>query len=208
MNGAALGLAWTLSFLPTVLDALSSGNLSLGEASHLGLASLPWIALAGFPSAAREPARAPGRPWWLAAAAAAPPLALAAGLDRAASRGSSAAPVLAELAVALVLVLLWGGVAERSRRRRGSAGGLAWLLLVPGLAALSLALDWVPRVSGEPAPAPASWSERLSSLVLFARVARGEALDLAGAAIAVVVALLAFAMVLGLERRPREAAGP
>ncbi len=202
MNGAALGLAWFLSILPASLDALTSGGLALEGASKLGLASLPWIALAGIPAVrGKGPAHGP----WPLVFSALPPLALGAGLDRASDpAGTSPFETGAGLLVSVLLVVSWAGVARRSAPRSRLVAGAFWFLLVPGLAALDAALEWVPRGAGNDPSVVAgpsgTWIGRSSALVLVHRWSRDGYLDLWSAAICLAIAVLAWGVVVGLDR--------
>lgn len=199
-----LALAFALSFLPALLEFASGGALSFGESSHLALASLPWLALAGLPQ--RRGARGPTAS--RAVAAALPPLTLAAGLDRASAGGGGVPLVLlGELGVALALIGLWAEVGWRSAARGGAFGALCWLCLVPGLAALRLALVFAPSTSGAPpAAGPALLLTRANPLYLFLEAARAGRLDAVGALVSLALALLVLGAELGLGRRAREGA--
>ena len=126
-------LAWGLS----LLACLPGGEFAraFGDTPRLLLALLPWVALIGLP-------RSSGgrREWVVALALALPPLTLAGWLD---GRSGMDGPGTAGLAVSGLLYLVLLG--EAAHRARGSARGvyaLAWLALVPGVAALSAALSW------------------------------------------------------------------
>jgi hypothetical protein len=136
---AAVGASgiWLLSCLPVALPALwAPAEASLGDASRLALAALPWLAWIGIPGG--------GGASWSTAALAAPPLAAALTVDRAHGRP------LAGLAVVAVASLVMIGLLAAAGRRTAGAGengprarlaAVAWMLLVPGLPLLRSALE-------------------------------------------------------------------
>jgi hypothetical protein len=98
-----------------------------------------------------------------------PVLGLTLGLDLARGLIEPVRAAWMTLAFAALLVA-WSGLAEwaaTSERRRARYREV-WLCLVPGLAALALALAWVPRGAGD-GPAARFWA--LSPLVLAQRAA-------------------------------------
>lgn len=156
--------AYLLGAAPALLEAFLQVELVRGALSPvLWLVAL--FAL-GYPRAGAVPA-----PWretlaelaWLL-----PPLGLTLGLDLA--RGLAPTRALGLTLGLAGLCLAWsalGAHASRTPARRARYGA-AWLLCVPGLAALALALTWVPRGAG------ASGGARLfagSPLVLAQRAA-------------------------------------
>jgi len=161
MTGAGLLSAWALSVLPFLLDAWSGGALGVPGASRLGLAALPWLALAGMPRAGpAEDAARTRRRALVPLALALPPLALGAGLDLA-GHGDARALALRG-AVAAALILAWSVAAELARpAARRAPYGATWLVLVPASATLHVALAWVPLTTssgaGGSAGAGASW---------------------------------------------------
>ena len=194
MGAPALLLAWILSVAPLALAHVLNDWQPPVSFGAWGL--MVWLMLAGLPSAARradiarhaEVARraevdmeedatdSRPRSLLLDVALAWPPLALAAGLDLA--RGVPAVEVSVRLGAGLLLVpgLL------RAARCAPTGYGLAWLGLVPGLAALHVALVW----AAQPGPGGPAWVEALTgtSPLVWAAGAGGWQGLLAGALLA------------------------
>ena len=205
--------SFAAAFLLSVLVPLAEGwfpALPAASASGAALALLPWLALATLPrvGAPGDAARAPCEAL-LAGALALPPLALGAGLDLA--RGAEPRALAAFAGCAWLALVLWvasAACAVKAARARCVFGAL-WLALVPGAAALRLALAWVPlRASAEAAEASARAAPfALDPLILCLRFARAPLLapaELAaccGAAIVVLLATLAAGRT-GAEARP------
>jgi len=182
-----------VAFLASVAVPLLEGAapaLELAKGSLAALALLPWLALASAPRAKPEPSR--GRATLYVAACALPPLALGAGLDLA--RGADGARLAVACGAGWTLLVLWTAAAEcasgSARARLGFA--LAWLVLVPGAAALRVALAWVPLQEGGPRTGGGAWFG-LDPLVWCHRWARAEGL---GAPPSGALALGAAALVL------------
>lgn len=149
-----LGLAWFLSVLPLVLAAPvgpGRGLLAIEGASLAGLALLPWLALAGWPGRGDESPLL-----WLALAA--PPVALAGAYDRLA--GAAAGPLAMALAAAAGLVLLLADARRAAERSRSPVHAALWTALVPGLAALRVALGFAPQPGS---PDGGAWLERAAA---------------------------------------------
>lgn len=127
------------SLLVPMLDALGSGG-TLAPASRAALVLLTWFAIALLPPSRRS---VPGPLTTLGYLG--PPLGLGLGLDLAAGRAPGALALAA--LVSVVLLLLWGHARARATSGLASARAyaLSWALLVPGVAALHVALDWAPR---------------------------------------------------------------
>jgi hypothetical protein len=175
---------------------------SLARGSYTALALLPWFALAPLPrtGAAREPWRATA----FVGACALPPLGLGLGLDLA--RGLAPGALAWSLAGGWLALVLWTASAELAPRAPRSRQGFAglWLVLLPGSAALALALTWVPRLGPDP-PAPARWLE-LNPLLWCHRWGRAGGLEGLGGGPAA-FPLLSSVLVLALVRAlagPRE----
>jgi hypothetical protein len=149
VRATTLSILWFLSVLPMVLDRFAGGGFVPEGASRLGLALLPWIALAGLPRGGRSDGAAP---WFAVAALALPPLALAAGLD--VLRGAARGDVLVAWGggVLLVALLAAGADGVPSGARARSLHALLWLLLIPISATLLAALAWA---AGPGSAAPA-----------------------------------------------------
>jgi hypothetical protein len=122
----ALALAFVLSLAPVALRLLADAGWAPEGVSLLGLALLPWIALAGLPRAA---ARAPA-----ALGLALPALALAWSMDT--RGGAPAAEGLWTLGFGALLILLLERAANAGARGRRELHGGVWLALVPGLVLL------------------------------------------------------------------------
>ncbi len=206
--------AFALALLVPLLEASVPG-LTLARGSLAALALLPWLALAPLPrsSGARAPlGAAPAaaafpalREALYVGALALPPLALGAGLDLA--RGADARVLSATGAGGWLLLVLWVGAAAHAARttRAQAAFAWSWFVLLPGVAALRLALAWVPLRAGgaasELGPERARWLA-LDPLVWCHRWGRAggleqtAALELAlalGAALGVLLAVHALA---------------
>ncbi len=204
--------AFALALLVPLLEASVPG-LTLARGSLAALALLPWLALAPLPRSLR--ARAPISPApadsafpalreaLYVGALALPPLALGAGLDLA--RGADASALSAAGAGGWLLLVLWVGAAAHAGRTSRARAAFAWLwfVLLPGAAALRLALAWVPLRAGGAASEPerARWLA-LDPLVWCHRFGRAggleqsAALELAlalGAALVVLLAVHALA---------------
>ena len=151
MGPGTLVLAFALSLAPVVLATVEGSTLGGGELSVLALASLPWLALAGLPRAAR------GTPAVAVVGAALPALALAGAIDWRA--GLEPERLGLTLAWGLALIALFAFAAERGR---GALHGVLWIALVPGAAALTYALDAAADVA---APARLADVGELSPLI-------------------------------------------
>ncbi len=188
--------AWLLSVLPFLLVRLSGGALEIEGASRLGLALLPWLALAGFP---RRGDAGPGAlrfsGWIPVVALALPPVALGAALDLQA--GGSPLEVLWRAGVGLALVAGLALAADAARdvpRARPWHAG-AWLVLVPGSAALCVALTWLGAPGKEPVAAPLAELFRWNPLVLAHAIAGGAASVPATTVLRVALAVVLLAVV-------------
>ena len=151
MSRGATGLAaaWGLSCAPLVLPAISADlALSLGDASRLALAALPWIAWLGLPRGAGGP----GGSSLAAAALAAPPIAAGLGLDL--SRGGDPRHLATLAGAALLVILALAFASDLAARTRPCAGAYAaaWFALVPGapLLAVCLGLGGAPTYGDPP----------------------------------------------------------
>lgn len=150
MSARGLATLSLLSLVVPVLETLGAGPLARGSLAALAL--LPWFLFALVPRSRS----ADGEGAWRAAAFVAllalPPLALGAGLDLA--RGAAPGGLLAATGTALFAFVLWRAANEVAARRESARGTYAalWLALVPGAAALRLALVWVPRRGSGEAP--------------------------------------------------------
>ena len=181
MSGPALALAWGLSFSLLALDAVLSAQgaaLVWPGASRLGLALLPWLALAGLPPAVElaagdRPTGGSLRAALVPVALALPLVAMGLGLDVASVTilgGESVTarlfPYAAPAAFALALVFIWSCAAECARASRSARRiqGSAWLLLVPGLATVRCALVWAPRGGGGELEGGGAWAVSLATL--------------------------------------------
>jgi len=141
---AVPALAYLLSTLAALLDLAWPGVLP--GASRSALVLLVWLSLAPVPlpqAALRSGPAGEAGSLALRFLAVLPPLGLALGTDLARGRPGGWSGVLGGLA----LLALWCGCAQLARRsaRARSHFALAWLLLLPGLAALGLALNWAGR---------------------------------------------------------------
>jgi hypothetical protein len=199
VSRSALILAWLLSLAVLFLPLGEASLSGAAPASRLGLASLPWLALAGWPR--RRPDA-----WWPAWVMAVPPLGLAVGLDVGSGRSWSAT-ALPLLCVLACLALLAGAVraaGESGASSRGTARarwtyGLAWLLALPVSTALTLALGWALR------PASAELYAPLGSIALWNPLAWAHELALSGVsegagAGAVLTCSLLFLLAWGTRR--------
>lgn len=210
--------AFLLALLVPLLEGSFSG-VSLARGSLAALALLPWLALAALPRASltrvpltreRPGARRALREALFAGALALPPLALGAGLDLA--RGVEPRALAAVCAGGWLVLVLWVAAAAHAtstaRARTGFA--LLWLALVPGAAALRLALAWVPLGASWDAPGrtplfaldPLVWCHR------WGRAGGLEVLAVGELALAVGAALLALLCVLALARPAHPEPGP
>lgn len=193
-----LAAAWVLSCSPLVLPALSSElALSLGDASRLALAALPWIAWLGLPGRAREPDERRGTGPLATAALAAPPIAAGLGLDLARGGDPLRLATVACASIAMILALACAADLAARVPRRGRTYAAAWFALVPGapLLAVCLALGGAPTY-GEP-PRWLSGIARASPLGWIAACAQpfaGERPVFAGALAALGVSLVLLAI--------------
>lgn len=155
MGGGAVGLVlvWLLSCLPFALPGLwPPAEVSLGDASRLALAALPWMAWLGVPrTSGRE--RDPWLPEW---AVALPPIAAALSIDLARSEERVLLVWTAVSALACMALLSAASRrAARGSRRTGAhrmVHALVWLALVPGTPLLASALELAGRPSFGTAP--------------------------------------------------------
>lgn len=158
--------AYLLGLAPPLLEALLPG-LELVQGAQAPALWLVALFALSFPRARADEERA-GRSALLELLWLAPPLGLALGLDLA--RGQSGLRA-AGLTLGLAgLCLGWSALAAQAARRPETRARYrdVWLLLVPGLAALALALSWVPRGAGDP---PGARLFSASPLVLAQRAA-------------------------------------
>ncbi len=150
-----LAAAFALALLVPLLEGLVPG-LFLARGSLAALAMLPWLALAPLPRKHGADA-GPFRGALFVGCLALPPLALAAGLDLA--RGAEPRAHALSVVGAWLALVLWVGAAERAagvaRARRAYAG--LWLVLVPGAAALRLALAWAPLSQARAGSGSSAW---------------------------------------------------
>ena len=205
MGAPSLLVLAVLSLAPLLIEGLSHGALGFAESSRLGLALLVWLAGAGLPRAASEPADGGrigcGDRWLVPAGFALPALALGAALDLAG--GEARAHVAAAGLAGLVALLVLAAAAELGRGRRLYA--LFWLALVPGGALAAVALGWAPPLAGLEPPA---WA-RATPLVWCHGWARAGGAR-APAALVTPGVLGVFALLLGagLAARRRPGGGP
>lgn len=189
-----------------LLGAEELAPVALARGSLAALALLPWLALSAWPRPAREDLAGSSRAssWrapFLVGCLALPPLGLGVGLDLA--RGADPRALAAAALGAWTVLLLWVGAAERAAAapRAARVFAVLWLALLPGAAALRLALAWVPaRASSGPsgpgalfALDPLVWCQRWGregGLASFAPRELGLAL---GAALSVFLVVLALA---------------
>jgi len=129
---AAFAVALALSLAPLALERF--GLLELAGAPRVGLALLPWLALAGLPRPASRELDAGAA--WLAPLAALPLVALAAAVDRAAP-GPAGSGAVWTAAVGLALVALLALAAARGAR----VFAAAWFALVCAPTALATAFS-------------------------------------------------------------------
>jgi hypothetical protein len=149
-SSVRIACAFALSLAPAA--AAWSGQLELGRASMLGLALVPWIALAGMPGLARASR-------WVAVCAPWPALALGAALDaRAGTPWEQLAPTLAW--GALIVAALSALAARDSGAARVELYDVAWLVALVAIPLARFALDY--GAGGSAAPrwlaALAAWS--------------------------------------------------
>ncbi len=140
MSSPGIVLAFGLSVLPLLLETASGGSLEVRGASRLGIALLPWLALAGVP-------RASEAGWHLGPLLALPPLALAASVDARGALGWS--DLLPALGAGVALIALLAFAAGRGR----GVYGVLWTVLVAGLPALGVAFG-LSAAAGTPGPPP------------------------------------------------------
>jgi len=163
--------AYLLGLAPPLLEALWPG-LELLRGAHAPVLWLVALFTLSYPRAAA----CEGRALTLALAELAwllPPLGLLLGLDLA--RGLAGPRAFALTLGFAALCLAWsalGAAASHEARTRARYRD-AWLLCVPGLAALTLALAWVPRAADDP---PGARLFALSPLVLAQRAALPDGL--------------------------------
>jgi hypothetical protein len=177
------------------------------ELARGSLSALLWLfalALLPYPRAGAEDGEKPlVTTAWLALALL-PPLGLTLGLDLARGTIEPARAAWTTLGFAALLAA-WTGLAvwAAPNARRRARYRDAWLLVVPGLATLTLALAWVPR-GADDGRAARFWA--LSPLVLAQRAARaGGAGERTGVefALALAGAALAATFVAGAPREER-----
>ncbi len=211
MNGPGILLAWSLSLLPILIESASGGAIGFPEASKLGLVLLPWIALAGLPhEKEREKPAERSRDALLTLVLALPPVALGAGLDVAAatSTGAPSEPY-GTLSIAALVIVCWRAAADRKGSRTRALQGGLWTALVPGAAALHVALLWVPRgtrgASNSAADGMVSaaleWIGRTNPLVWIARWTADRSPDPWGGLGAASIALSVWLLVSLVDRR-------
>ena len=212
MSGPWLAGAWGLSVLPFLLARATGGDLEVEGIAWFGLVLLPWLAVAGMPRhaplPATEPAVRPPAPWVGVAALALPALALGVGLDAAGGRSEVWLPAV--LGVALVAGLAAGASGAARHPRARGIHAAAWLVLVPGTAALLVALGWIGAPGAGDAPAFLRELARWNPLV-WAHAA-ASAGDPGGAGLPLrpllAVAVLGLAPLAGARRGAEEEAGP
>ncbi len=205
MSRGATGLtvAWILSCLPIALPALwEPCALSLGDASRLALAALPWIAWLGLPFPAGENRVERG---WSSALLAAPPMAAGFAIDR--GRGDLLPSLALVAAASLAMILLLAGAAQRAARERRTAvvHALAWIALVPGLPLLRSALELGGASAYGSAPRWLAWLAGASPLAWVWNRARTHAVAEGGSAVpwaALSVCLALWALSGLAPRRP------
>jgi hypothetical protein len=195
--------AFLLALAVPLLEALFP-RLELTAGSLAALALLPWLLVALVPRTRASEAPLGALAFVLALAL--PPLALGAGLDLA--RGAEPRALALAGGTSLLVLALWCAAAELAAGARSARGAFAaaWLVLVPGLAVLRFALDFVPSRVAESAPSALVFS--LDPLVLCH--GWGRAGGLAGsvaapASVALLGAVLVLGLVLALRRTSREA---
>ena len=153
-RAAGTAAVWLLACLPVALPTFyPPAVISLGTASILALAALPWIAWAGVPMRTSES-------WIGTLALGLPPIAAAFALD--VGRGAAAGSTLTAALAFVAMIVLLGFAASRASAVRGPIGvySIAWFVLVPGLPALRLALE----LGGAPAYGTApGWLEVAAS---------------------------------------------
>lgn len=142
MTRLLLTITWLLSGAPMLLDRLLEGGFGPASASRLGLAFLPWIALAGLPRPTLESQGERGFSSLAVTAFALPLLALGAGLDFATGRALADLLLMGGGGALLVALLAAGADAARPGERARASHALLWLILLPGSAALIAALRW------------------------------------------------------------------
>lgn len=200
MGTACLVLAWSLSVLPLVLGCLGGESLRIEGASRLGLALLPWVALAGIP---RVPAEG-GAGWIGVTALAVPPLALGAGLDLAGGAGRNGILLAGGAGIAILALLAAGADLARRDPVAHRVHAALWLLLLPGSAALLAALGWAAAPGTGSVFAPLEGLVRLDPLVWVHRWTRPEGWEHAVDLLALLGASLLLVPGLAARGRPPE----
>lgn len=147
-----LAAAFALALLVPLLEGLVPG-LFLAQGSLAALSLLPWLALGPLPRG-RAADVGGARAALYVGCLALPPLALAIGLDLA--RGAETRALAFTASGAWLVLVLWVAAAEWAVRvpRARRVYSALWLVLVPGAAALRVALSWAPlgRARGGRAP--------------------------------------------------------
>jgi len=192
--------AYGLGLAPPLLEALWPG-LELVRGAHAPILWLVALFALSFPRA-RADAEPALRSAGLALLWLAPPLGLALGLDLA--RGMPA-PRATALTLGLgTLCLGWSALAAQAARAEATRARYrdAWLVAVPGLAALALALVFVPRAAGAP---PGARLFSASPLVLAQRTALPGGAEFRTAFEFVLAFLLLLLATLFTLRTPRGA---
>ncbi len=148
---ARLAALWALSAAPLAWPASAE---RLADSSRMVLAILPWLVAAGIPRGIprdAEPADRPAHNRWTSLALALPCAALGLRLDVAS--GFELRERLVVAAVSVVLAILLAVAARRAARSPATHArhAIAWLVLVPGLPLLIVALHEGGRpLLGEP----------------------------------------------------------
>lgn len=195
-------------FLASLLAPLSEAllpELELARGSYAALALAPWLVFALLPSAAGAPRERVLDTLAWRGGLCLPPLCLGAGLDLA--RGADPRALLGLCALGWLVFLLWCAASLRSAGSARCRMAFAWLwfLLLPGIAGVRTALAWVAR-RGDSGAEEGGVLFALDPWVWWHRWARADGLGRVSSAEGVAVlagALLANALVLGLERRDR-----
>jgi hypothetical protein len=202
VKNLGISLVFAASALPLVLERAAPA-FAIEGTSRTALVLLPWLGLAGVPRGAAAGSR---RGVALAVLEvglfALPPLALALALDR----GDARSLAFGTAVVAYALLCLWTLAAElaasSARARRPYA--LAWFALVPGSAALAVALGWAaaaqrsaPLVDALARTSPLAWLH-----------GAGTGGGSAAGASALALAVLVVALVAWLRARDPERNAP
>ncbi|HED65018.1 MAG TPA: hypothetical protein ENJ09_05620 [Planctomycetes bacterium] len=193
--GRTPAVAWAGSLALIAVRAFGVAKLLSGETAYFDLTLCAWLALGTLPF--RNAETGPAERIASALALALGPLALAVGLDARGDLSGWLAEHGGRVAIGIVLLVvlrasasLAAGPGVRERARAIAAWG--WLLLVPGWAALEVALGFAGRTAADAGTTP----RYLSPLGWCVGVGGGG-----GAALAGVLALLAAVAFLGRGTR-------